>query len=154
MGKNKNKCKPGAKVSSEYKVSVQENPEDVYKQHPLWSFTKLDFEHDRWALTGHKDDVEKLIKKLRDYERMTWNDIFCDTCGRKGNTKNHLIHFSDLSLEAQKRASELKIDDYDGIYSLTITGKRRMFGIMENNVFYIVWDDLKHEICPSHKSHT
>ena len=44
----------------------------------------------------------------------------------------------------------LNLDSYDVLYSLTITGKQRVWGIMieETDTFQLLWYDSQHEIYP------
>ncbi len=52
--------------------------------------------------------------------------------------------------EAAKRLTGLNLDSYDVLYSLTITGKQRVWGIMieETDTFQLLWYDSQHEIYP------
>ena len=52
--------------------------------------------------------------------------------------------------EAAKRLTGLNLDSYDVLFSLTITGKQRVWGIMieETDTFQLLWYDSQHEIYP------
>lgn len=55
-----------------------------------------------------------------------------------------------LDKEAAKRLTELNLDSYDVLYSLTVTGRQRVWGIMieETGTFQLLWYDPRHEVYP------
>ena len=152
MGKKNAKSKEQPSVSKQ--VKTHEDPESYFRQNPIWSFSLCDFEHEKWGICKDIHCVNKVLKKLKAYQQQTWNDILTDKSGRNGNTKNHGIPFSLICRDAQKRASYFKLDQYDTIHSLTIDGKHRLWGILEENIFHIVWSDPQHEIYEVSKRHT
>ena len=116
---------------------------------PVWKFNRVDFEHHKWNLENCDVTVDQLYRKLKDFESQTWSQI-----DKHSNGKHHFIEFYKLCKEAQERAVELKLDQYDSLYSLRLTGKLRLFGLLDNGEYSIIWYDSDHEICPSTKSHT
>jgi hypothetical protein len=92
------------------------------------------------------DLLWEIHNKLSSFERMTWADI-----GRHGS---HAISVEDLCADAQKRLRDLRLDDIDEVYSLRLTGKRRIFGIRDRHTLKILWWDPGHTCCPSQKKHT
>ena len=136
--------------SSDKSVKIIENPDSFYDQTPVWSFSRCDFESERWSMCDNEDCLAGLMKRLKAFEGMKWRDILLDKSGRRNNTKNHSMPVSHLCREAQKRYYILKLDEYPEIYSLTVTGKQRLFGVLDDNVFSIIWFDKNHQICPCH----
>ena len=88
------------------------------------------------------------LKKLADFESMTWNDIQVNA-----KKQNHFISVSDMIKEAGQRLEQLGIVE-DELFSLRVNGKMRIFGILRTGEFEILWLDCNHEICPSKKKHT
>ena len=131
-----------------------ENPDSFYDQIPTWSFSKCDFSHSEWGVGANIKILPKIIIRLAAWEGQKWKDILTDTSGRKGNTKNHLVPMSHLIREAQLRISEIKLEDFDGLYSLSVDGGVRIWGVIIDGVFCLVWIDSNHGICPSKKNHT
>ena len=86
-----------------------------------------------------------------DFEGQTWTEIMSASGGKRTGTNSHFIPVAHLIKEAQKRAEELKIDDYE-FFSLRLDAKKRLWGIIDGGVFQIIWYDPNHEICPSHKN--
>ncbi len=132
--------------SSERKPKYIENPDSYLSKHPSWNFSKSDLQHSKWSLFK-SDFFNEILPKLIDFERRTWGDIISD------KKHNHDIDTCDLIKEAQDRLIKLKIF-YDSLFSLHLTGRLRLFGYIEDGIYYIIWYDKNHEICPSHKKHT
>lgn len=132
--------------SSERKLKIRENPDSYFDWTPSWSFSKCDLEHEKWSLK--KSDIfSEIIPKLISFEKRKWSDIVSD------NKHNHWIGCEKLSREAQKRLDEIKIY-YESLFSLRLNGTLRLFGYIENGIFYIIWYDPDHEVCPASKKHT
>ena len=155
---NRKKIPASIKVASNQKRPTRiTNPESFYDQTPVWSFSLCDFYHEKWGLSSNSqgyEDLSTLLLRLKDFEVKNWKQILSYTSGRKNNTKNHAISINDLDKEAKKRLEEIKLDDRDKLYSLSVTGKRRVWGTISDGIFFIVWYDTEHEVCPSKKRHT
>ena len=142
-----------AKTASAIKYPSSITP--FHDRSPIWSFRYCDFEHERWGIASNGEILPDILARLRDFQGQTWGEILRDTAGRNGNTKNHDIPLTDIIKEAQKRFSDINLhQDFDSLYSLTVTGRLRLFGILTEEVFHLVWIDVSHEICPSTKRHT
>ncbi|MFR6280946.1 MAG: hypothetical protein ACLUKK_07170 [Lacrimispora saccharolytica] len=129
-----------------------ESPEGYLSKHPVWAFQRCDKEHPKWSITTcslYGDIIEKLIS----FEGQTWAEIQAASGGKKSGTNHHFENISDLSRAAQKRISDLRLN-IDQVFSLRLSGKVRLYGILEDGVFFILWYDPEHEIYPSHKRHT
>lgn len=98
------------------------------------------------ALKGQGIFWQEIFPKLRDFESMTWHEVEGD--------RHHAISIDRLSKEARVRLEELNLDDIDEIFSLALTGRSRMLGIRDRNVFRVLWWDPDHKVCPSKKKHT
>lgn len=111
---------------------------------PRWSFAVLDlFGKFGWGLLA-KESLEELLGRLRSFETMTWKEILVD--GRK---QNHSIKVEVCSPEALKRLQVLGLDDVDELVSLRVKGAPRVIGILDRNIFKILWWDPDHQVCPS-----
>lgn len=88
----------------------------------------------------------RIIDRLKCFESMLWKDIV-------GKTGSHWIAAHKLYKPAQKCLEE----DWQGadeIFSLRIDGPTRVFGVIDDLVFYLLWYDRNHEICPAPKKNT
>nr|DAL87925.1 MAG TPA: hypothetical protein [Caudoviricetes sp.] len=135
------------KVSGDKHPVEAVNPNSYLDKHPVWRFFKSDDNHDKWGLKKFNFN-DQILDYLESVEGMTWKQIKID-----GKKQNHFVDISKFCREAQKRFSDLCLD-VDELFSLRINGKKRLWGILENGVFSIVWFDPEHEVCPSHKKHT
>ena len=147
MGKNKN-IKIGREVNpnSSRQPKHSKDPESYFDKSPSWCFSKCDFEYTKWSIDNIDFSAEILPKQIS-FERRKLSDIVDD------DKHNHWISINDFSKEAQKRAAELP-QLGDELFSLRLTSTLRLFGFIENGVYYIIWVDKDHEVCPSKQRHT
>ena len=81
---------------------------------------------------------------------------------KTGNTRKTVIDSSLLNQDVKspswrfnRRDKEFPIKLYeDEVFSLRINGKHRLIGILEDGVFYVIWNDKEHDICTSSKRNT
>ena len=92
------------------------------------------------------EGFENILSKMSNFETMKWSEIL--------NRNNHPVPILDLSPEAQKRLKALRQDDVDELISLHMNGKKRIWGIRDQNVLKILWWDPNHTVYPSPKRHT
>ena len=81
----------------------------------------------------HSLDLEKISEikiKLGSFEAMTWNQIFVEA-----KKQNHSVNIDLLSKKAQKRLKEINLIDIDQLWSLRLSGKERVWGILDRGVF-------------------
>lgn len=84
--------------------------------------------------------------KLRDFESMTWGEII----GRD----SHAVAVSSLCKAARDRLATLRLDDLEELFSLRLSAKERVWGVLEHNILTLLWWDPSHAVCPSLKKHT
>ncbi|NOY91086.1 MAG: hypothetical protein GXP55_07715 [Deltaproteobacteria bacterium] len=77
---------------------------------------------------------------------MTWAEIL--------NRKNHAIPTPDICSEAQQSLRDSGLDTIDGVVSLRLSARERVYCARFENIGYLLWWDPKHQVCPSHKKHT
>jgi hypothetical protein len=100
-----------------------------------------------WA----KADPQKLgelREKLSNFETMAWNEVF------RSGSKNKRIPVEHLCPDAQRRLEKRRLDDVEELYELRIAGKPRIWGIRQDAVYYLLWWDPEHTVCPSQLRHT
>jgi hypothetical protein len=95
------------------------------------------------------EGISFILGKLANFETMTWREILLDA-----KKQNHNVAVDKLSEEAQARLVEINLDDLDELTSLRLTGKGRVWGIIDRGVMDLLWWDSEHRICPSRKKHT
>jgi len=108
-----------------------------------WRFSKVDRDG-KWKCSLSKLNEQKtkeIIRKLKDFDSMTWGDL-------KGK-RRHSIPATAICKEAKKRLQDIEKDDINELFSIGISGKERIWGIREGDVFSILWWDPDHNVCPS-----
>ena len=150
---NKQPNKPPLKPKKSPRMPSDQD--GFYQKKPSWSFAICDLDHDCWGLCCEDNllDIQSVILKLVSLEGQTWGQILTTPKGKGTGTKNHLIARNDIVKPAQSRLAEKNIW-YDELYSIRINGNDRIWGVIQDGVFSIIWYDPKHEICPSLKKHT
>lgn len=145
----------GQKATGKKKIANEIlKSEGYYDKYPRWAFSKCDFEHEKWGISCKSGVLDNLLLTLKSLESMNWCTILSNTNGRVGNTRSHSIAIECLKEEAIERLRELNLDDYDELYSLAVDNKKRIWGVINDGVFNIIWYDLNHEVCESKKKHT
>lgn len=153
MAKKAKEVRQKEHVGNSKSPKVIENPDAYLKKHPIWAFHRCDKDHEKWAIRNCERFYEEIVEKLISLEGMTWAEIQSASGGRRSGTNSHFESINSLCKEAQNRFMELHLDT-DEVFSLRLTGTVRIFGIMENGTFNVLWYDPKHEICPSNKRNT
>jgi hypothetical protein len=113
---------------------------------PEFKTEQMDMEG-HWGC-GHLQglQIQKVLQRIFECQKLTWQEL--------QQTKSHLVNVADLVPEAQKRLDKIKKDDLDQLYSLRLSGRERIWGIKEGNIFWLFCWDPGHEVCLSHKKHT
>jgi hypothetical protein len=84
--------------------------------------------------------------KLGNFESMTWGAII--------GPNNHQVSTELLCKAARHRLAALRLDDLEELFSLRLSGRERIWGVLEHNVLTLLWWDPDHQICPSLKKNT
>jgi len=107
---------------------------------------------DVWSPIGHLDEISE---KLSSYEKISWAEI--DGTPKSGaeskGSQNHFVSVNDMIRQARIRLNNLHLT-FEEYYSIALTGKERLWGVLNDGVFYILWYDQNHEVCPSVMKHT
>ena len=149
MAKNKKPSKKEEIRNKKHPNNIK-NPDSYLSKNPAWIFSKHDHLHSKWSLKYCNNLYEDIILKLKSFEGMTWDEINKQQHGKFGKSSNHFVKIADLTKEAQKRIQILGIID-DVVYSLRLEGKLRLYGMLEDGIFNIIWYDKNHEIYPVEK---
>lgn len=125
------------------------DPESFYDRNPSWRVNRLEVrEPYGWhILTDAK--LHEIREKLTGFENSTWKDILV-----RAGDRNHFVEVSRLCPAAKKRLSDLRMGDIEELVSLRLSGKERIWGILNQGVMQLLWWDPDHEVCPSLLKHT
>jgi hypothetical protein len=91
--------------------------------------------------------LDRITSSCKNWESMRADEVFAAS-------GNKPVPFEKLCPEAQARLREIDLEEYDGLWELRLTGKGRIWGIRRRHVFYAVWWDPTHAVCPSKMKHT
>ena len=99
----------------------------------------------------NKEQISLALLRLRDINKKTYNEISRDS-------KVYHFYPVDWNKTTKKQGfSDVKLKNLSAFH-FSLLGinnqKARVFGAYSQNIFYIVWFDLNHEIWPSFKKHT
>jgi hypothetical protein len=135
-----------AKLSSRPNTQkhVVMSPLEVARENPLWAFRDFD-NAGRWSWSRiGEPDARKIMQRLKDYEGMTWTAI-------KQASHCHYVEPSEIHKDAQDRLLFLRKDETNSLFSMSIEGKKRIWGILQEHVLFLLWYDPEHEIYESKK---
>lgn len=126
------------------------DPDSYLRKMPVWVFNRCDRSYDKWSIYHCKNFCSDILDKLIAFEGLTWSEIQSASGGRSHGTNHHSIKLCDMVKEAQNRAREINLD-VDELFSLRLGGTKRLYGIINNGAYYIIWYTDEHDICLSHK---
>lgn len=140
------------KPKEKEKISRSKTPKseplpNISERHPSWQIALLQMVNPWGWHILEKTKVAEIQTKLAEFEKKPWSEIL-----GKNHKQNHKIKVIDLHNEAQKRLTDIGQDDIDKVVSLRLSGKERVYGILDGEVLRLLWWDPGHEICPSKKS--
>jgi hypothetical protein len=125
---------------------------DQGEQHPSWRLSLVDTEHsDSWSWAITAPVLQKIVTHLIEMEQLTWREVRAQQTGgnQRRGAKHKYIPVSSLCPQAQKRIVELKLDDFDALFRFRLGNLERRWGVERDGVFYPVWWDPQHKVCPS-----
>ncbi|GEM_PF-763186 len=100
-----------------------------------------------------KASLQEIIEKAKHFEKMKWSEIKQATHGKRDKSNNHFVPISDCTKEARDRYKEMFSTDQgiDEIFCLRLDGQCRIWGIVQEHVFKVLWWDPHHGVCSSGK---
>ncbi|SDD03931.1 hypothetical protein [Actinokineospora iranica] len=136
---------------------VVPGPDDptVANRKPAWGLSLIDDDNSLpWG--GWPEDRGGLIKImafLQEMEKLTWAEIWAQLTGgnsRRG-PKHKSIPVEHLIKSAQDRLTTLDLDDHPELFRFRLGSLERLWGVFVggHHIFYPLWWDAAHQICPS-----
>jgi hypothetical protein len=92
------------------------------------------------------EKLKEIRQKLGQLEGSTWRDILV-----RDSKYNHFISPAKLCKEARDRLRDLRLDDTDVLLTLRLSGKERVWGILDVNILLVLWWDPEHLVYPVEK---
>jgi hypothetical protein len=147
MGKDK---KPRAKFDPAQTKQPKASSASYHGLHPSWRLGQIAMQHPFGCHELASDDWRQLWDHLRDLEKKSWSEILVN-----GKKFNHNVEIGQLSTVAQNRLKELFDPlDFDELLSLRLSGKERIWGVLDRGAVDLLWWDPRHEVCPSQLKNT
>ncbi|BEU87469.1 hypothetical protein TAMA11512_21230 [Selenomonas sp. TAMA-11512] len=113
-----------------------------------WKFSQCFWEHKGWkSVTTIQDFHDRIIAKLKDFESMVWQEILDASGGKsKGNGNNHHFIMGNKLPKEEGRAFIEKgyMERYEKVFSLRLSGRERLIGIVDGGMFCVLWFDPDH----------
>lgn len=142
--KKKSRQNQNSKIASKHLSSSKAR---INSSRFRWKTTIADLDGEwGWNKIEIKLLFREIIPKLQNYETMTWGEI--------EGKDSHFIGVGKCSKEARKRLEELELDDLEELFSLRMSGRRRIWGRLQSSIFDILWWDPEHQVYPIEKKHT
>jgi hypothetical protein len=112
-------------------------------RNPSWRISRLEMVDPFGWHAIERAQIEKIRLKLANFETMTWNAIFV-----AAKKFNHSVKVEKLCSEAKHRLRAIGQDDLEEIHRLRLMGKQRIWGILRDGVFQLLWWDPEHLVYP------
>jgi hypothetical protein len=126
-------------------IKLGGDPDAFEKQTIAWHFHRLDRLHTEWGWDKLSAKQWKLmLQHLVSLEGLTWAALKAQAGGRKQGTNHHSLAVAGFTKSARDRLKELKLDDYDTIFSMRLSNTLRIYGIRDGRVLQLVWHDPHH----------
>ncbi|WP_156955801.1 hypothetical protein [Solidesulfovibrio alcoholivorans] len=117
-----------------------ENPDDSLNKPIGWNFRLMD-QSGPWPCTFRK--LTKHRQQLISYENQQYNQIF----KRRGHS--HTMPGDMLCKAAQKRLETIGLDKTVLLHQLDVgDAPGRLWGLVEHNIFHLLWLDPNHTVYP------
>jgi len=99
-----------------------------------------------WTRVYASGDQNAVMERLSDFETVSETEL--------REEGSHFVELSQLGREASERLFALRLDDLDCLFSLRISGPKRVWAVHQGGLMRVLWYDPEHQVCPSFKKHT
>lgn len=144
--KGKNNKRPVAKAKPQARKRPVAGTHIGDRKTVVWALGYVDMKGEWGWSSCDGSSVETILRFLKKLEGCVHSEVF--------GPRHKFIKIESLCPRAQKRLQEIELDDLDGLWELHMSGKVRIWGHRVEHVFYPVWWDPDHTVCPSRKRHT
>src|ERR1035438_1741848 len=130
-----NQRQPKAAQVQPRQIKTGGDPESLDKETIAWHFHKLDGPHTDWGWQKLRAAEWKgILDHLRSFEGLTWAALKHQAGGRRRGTNHHALRTADFSVNARHRLTELRLDEFDSLFSLRINNTLRLYGVRDGRV--------------------
>jgi hypothetical protein len=151
MAKNKKKPKSHLFPTLEKQPRQKEDPNQFMNSCPVWAFHLMDMQGEwGWDKVDLDDICKTILPKLKEFETQKWKEII--SAGRQKGSK--FLKVAELEQKAQKRLKDISLGDIDRLFSFRIMAQPRLWGLIDRNIFQLLWWDPNHSVYTVPKKHT
>lgn len=118
--------------------------DEPWHRQPVWRFGYLDSEAPSAASTLSVKDYATFHAALASFELQKCSEIW-------GNPSNGCKKYDVATAHENitSRLTAIERDDETALHTLRVTGAFRVYGIMRQNVYHVLWIDRDHEMWPA-----
>jgi hypothetical protein len=127
-------------------------PPSTQGDRPHFSFRYADrTSNESWVFKPDGEDASELFEFMCQMAELTWREIEGQRSG--AHRKHHDQPIASIAPKARGYIAKQKLDETfgDTIFRFRLSGKKRLWGFRDGHVFYVVWWDAKHRVCPTEK---
>ncbi len=128
-GKNRNKI-PKAFISPVESKTPKAGAFPTDSCQPLFRAEQMDKDGPWGWDRFDSSQIQEVFQKIFDSQKLTWQDL--------RNNGSHFVDRKTLCSEAQKRLIQIQKEDLDQLFSLRLTGRKRIWGIKEGNILWLL----------------
>jgi hypothetical protein len=139
----------GALEQPEKLPKLAAEPRSIMDMQPAWRLSNMRMKSPfGWgAIT--RGDMQQVIERFKALESMTWSAILVEA-----KKHNHHCDVGGMCKEAQKCLEDDWQGGADEVLTIRLTNKKRVWGVLEGPLVYLLWWDPEHSVYPSLKKHT
>lgn len=128
------------------RVKIGGDPASTETQTICWQAARMDMDHPLWGWSKltPKTWFRQILPFLKSIEGLTWAQLKSASGGRSNGTNHHALEVEGCTNGARVRLAELRLDDYDEIFSLRLSNTVRIYGLRDGRALRIIWHDPYH----------
>ena len=122
---------------------------------PLFSFHHADDKGSTpCAFAPQSEEAKGLIEFICEMSKLTWREIRVQTAD--GHKRHHSQPVDKISRVARARLAARHLDEIipDDLFRFRVSGKKRLWGFVSDDVFHALWWDPDHNVYPTEPMNT
>lgn len=147
MANKHKKTRRNINPTSSKTIRIEREPTgfDTYNFKWRISSTYIDYNHSAY---GWNDIpvaylLGTIVTRLHNLEGQTWAEI------KSADNHCHSKEIIQLTTDLQNSLKERNLEHLEDLFQISVGSVPRIFGYREKQIFYPVWWDEKHKICPT-----
>lgn len=144
-GRGKGRPKVSKRPEGGKKIKSAADPAGFDHETIVWRFGAVDLDGAwGWKSVASRYWWDTILPKLRDFETMTWAELFAAAGGRRDGNNHHPVEVENLTKSAWDRLQDIGQDDVSELVSLRLSGTERIYGIRDRRALKLLWYDRHH----------